>query len=372
MKFVDKKTNTNVEPRGFSMIETLIALGIFSLLAAAVITFMLSVQVQIQGEKNKSSVYLARNIVARLLKSPAAWDVTVARQKYTAFACFENPQSSCLGTDNQGYTTFALYDATGNLIVAPASSRPGFTYQGSSCIGTDLTNGNDQCPIAAQIKWKRLCPTPACENPVAHVVVDFLHSPRSRSRQQPLNTKTLRVSLDIPKFRRAVVANTVVGYYYPQPKRYDNRTSADTRSWQNPCSVHTKETRGWVDVPAPSTMLANGTAWVLQWGASNHAALLPPAPEYIPASVELEMYVAGGALPCASDSGYVIIQGNAPYDDPNWTNGAQLNVSCSRYFSSPGRYELRLVARVTSCVMNSAIDNNPDFRNMGLEYTLLR
>ncbi len=352
------------------MTEILIALGIFTLLTAAMISFMLNVQSQIQGEKTKSAVYLARNIITRFLKSPSAWDVTVAKQKSSAFACFDNPQASCMGRDQQGYTPFALYDDSGEPIVASSNANPGFNYRGVSCQGADLNNGNDACPIAVQLKWKRICPSASCENPIAHVVADFFNRPKSRSRQVPLNTKALGVSMDIPKLRQARIANEVVGYYYKDPKEYSNRTSADTRAWQNPCSIHTKTTSGPVSIPAASTMVANGSTWVLQWGGSNYAALLPD--HIIPISVELEMYIDNDPLPCASDSGYIPIDKTRSYTDPGATDGAELSVTCTRYFPSPGQHQLRLVARVTSCVMNPAINNDPDFRIMGLEYTLLR
>ncbi len=381
-----EKQRSIMTEQGFSMTEGLIAIGLFSILNAAVLSFMLSVRSEIQGEKARTAVYAARNLVLGTLKAPAAWQKTVAMQNTTNFLCYEKPQSQCANTDQQGYATFALYEAAGQTLVGPANVKPGFTYQGIPCQGADPVQGSDACPIGVQLKWKRICATHACENPVAQVVADFFHRPKGASRAAHLNTKALAIHREIPKFAAAMISATrLINHSRSLPKLYGNRTcysrrhqdkesSYISRKWQNSCWIYTYERSLKVDLPSASTLIASASNWVLIWGAKglSYWPLLPKDHD-IRSPTELELYFDKDTRPCASDSGDGLgIHRNFKYDHPGGTAGADQTVTCTRFFAAPQQVQVRLVARVTSCVSNSAIDPDPDFRVIELTSTLIR
>ena len=379
MKWIGRKLKLAQAANGFSITEVMIAIGVFTFLTAGVIGFMVSVQEELRREKARAAVYLARHTVLTLIKSPSSWAVTVTKQKFSVFNCYENPQLPCQGTDSQGYAAFALYNSSGKVVVDMPAAKPGFNYQGASCKGADSLSGNDNCPIGISLRWKRLCANKDCENPTAQVVADFFHRPKTRSLEANFNTKALAISLEIPKFGSAFILSEDVLNHDMGKKTYASRTAAKLptanqyvkRQWKNPCNIHTYEREFNVDINYSSTLVADASAWILQWGYKDSSyAKLMPSDYKMPGVSELQLYIGKDTSSCATDSGE-LASSDYPYYSEWSTSGSELTIVCSR-FLEPGRYKLRLVGRVTTCVMNSAIDNDPDFRIMKLNYTLLR
>ncbi len=180
--------------RGFSLVEMILAVGIASLvmLSIAVSTNILA---DFRKLEDKIDLNDYRMSVEVALKDRCAWGNTFYSTASTAqsgevsndgtFQCYRGPgpafqqKPGCGPSDpGAGNDLIELRDRA-DAILLSKGRESGITYKGTPCSGFSSIEGagNDACPIKPKLKWRSLCPSGQCWDPMMEFSLSFAHNP---------------------------------------------------------------------------------------------------------------------------------------------------------------------------------------------------
>ncbi len=169
---------------GFTLVETMIAIGLGSILALGVST-LLSWTVQIQTAAMTQAVLEAfqQNMIKNLA-SEAAWRNTLSAGAATGMGCLTN-LNPCTTDDTPGGPPiqdrpFVLYSVggvnPGSVIFDSTNPSNGLTSKGIPC-NTFSAAGNDACPFRYDLKWSAVCTPGNCVSPQVVVNAILMYRP---------------------------------------------------------------------------------------------------------------------------------------------------------------------------------------------------
>lgn len=137
--------------KGFSMVESMIALAILGATAVFVVN-MSSQETDKEKELNvRQTLLRLRSTLIQTLRSPDAISNTA---KTNALTCLEN-NSGCSAHD---YTPISLVDGVGIMYTDKSNTALGVNQFGKAC----TTFPSKACPFRYTIKLKTICSDPAC------------------------------------------------------------------------------------------------------------------------------------------------------------------------------------------------------------------
>lgn len=176
--------------RGSTLIQVLVATGMMAVIASNTATILKN-QSDMQTEiRLKSEILEIRQVLLSGISNDSSWTSTVSQNLF--MKCLTPSQAYCQANGTQT-KNFKLYDAGGKLIYDSVTPTSGFTLSGATC-NTYSANGNDQCPIRADINWKAVCTTAPCGSVQDIISIGFTYSPSSHSKKMPLNVGNYNVN----------------------------------------------------------------------------------------------------------------------------------------------------------------------------------
>lgn len=176
-----KKKNNN---KGFSLIQTLVVIGIISVLWTVVIELLNQVQKSQYEILMKSTVLSVKNSLLANLSSSSAWQKTVSLQP--SLKCTNNVSPYCDGAPAS--KDIVVYDSAGSVIFDSTSPSNGFTVNGVKCSTFDPVNGNDSCPIGVKVRWRALCDNSLCQSQQDLLSLQFEYKPQNSFRNVAFNS----------------------------------------------------------------------------------------------------------------------------------------------------------------------------------------
>lgn len=171
---------------GFSLVQTMIALGILSgLIAGAMNIFGWTAKLQ-NDAMNLAQLELTKTQIINTLSNPDAWAKTIELSGPQAkMGCLKN-KTSCPPNPP---SNFILYDITGSQVVVDGiDSKAGFSPRGSPCTTFSMNGGDDACPFRFDIKWQAVCDpsdSSTCIQPLILINAHLYYRPKTI--QQPIN-----------------------------------------------------------------------------------------------------------------------------------------------------------------------------------------
>lgn len=170
--------------KGFSLVQTLVVVGLISVLWTVVIELLNQVQKSQYEILMKSTVLSIRNSLLANVSSGAAWQKTVSLQP--SLKCLNNTMAFCNGTPAS--KDIVVYDAAGSVIFDSTNPSNGFTVNGIKCSTYDAINGNDACPIGVKVRWRALCNNSTCQSQQDLVSLQFEFKPQNNVRNVAFNS----------------------------------------------------------------------------------------------------------------------------------------------------------------------------------------
>lgn len=170
-----------VSKSGFSIIELMMAVGVFGIVVAA----LASMNVRMRQDQTRTASLFHLSVISKNLYTLAStqnsWMNSLnSPQNQTAMACLKN-RTQCT-SDGQPNSlpkkdiAFALLDGAGNVFFDAANPANGFSLAGTPC-NTYSAAGNDECPIRFDLKWSAQCVPPNCIDPQVKVEAQIKYSP---------------------------------------------------------------------------------------------------------------------------------------------------------------------------------------------------
>lgn len=191
-------TMKKIKNQGFSLIQTIIVLGVISVLWSVTIELLNQLQKSQTELLTKSTILTLRNSILTNISNKFAWDKSVSLQP--SLKCANNSTQYCNGT---AFTKeIVVYDSQGNIIVNSISPTEGFTSSGARCNKFDKTSGSDECPIRAIVKWRADCSDALCSSQKDIISIEFEYKPVSLSKVFPFNPANYN-QIEIPKSNMA-------------------------------------------------------------------------------------------------------------------------------------------------------------------------
>lgn len=171
---------------GFSLIETLVSTAILSVISVGLMNLS---DLSLMGQQQVQLVRVlmsARSAIEGSLKSPAAWDRTIAGNH--SFQCATTPPGCALNAANAGYYDFVVIDASGTKLSFDAGDlTTRLTPNGSHC-ENGVVDPSSSCAIKLKARWKPICDTYPCLNPSMDLKVDVVLDPApTKSTINPSN-----------------------------------------------------------------------------------------------------------------------------------------------------------------------------------------
>lgn len=170
--------------KGFSLVQTLVVIGVISVLWTVVIELLNQVQRSQYEILMKSTVLTVRNSLLANVASSASWQKTVFLQP--SLKCVSNATMYCDGTPSS--KDIIIYDAAGSVIFDSTNPTNGFTVHGVKCNTYDAVNGNDACPIGVKVRWRALCNNTLCQSQQDLISLQFDFRPQSNMRNVAFNS----------------------------------------------------------------------------------------------------------------------------------------------------------------------------------------
>lgn len=160
----------SLNKKGFSLIEVMMAAAMMTVAGVSIIALsQIANQDSVQLRATRIS-HAARSLIEAALKNPMSWRQTVT--KNSSFNCASMPAGCNVSSVNAGYYDFVLYGTADGEKVSFDSTDPTTRYSinGGACpAGT--ANPDPECPLKFIARWKPLCQTYPCQNPVLDVKV---------------------------------------------------------------------------------------------------------------------------------------------------------------------------------------------------------
>lgn len=174
----------NQNNKGFSLVQTLVVIGIITVLWTVVIELLNQVQKSQYEIMMKSTVLSIKNSILANVSSGGAWAQTVAAQP--SLKCTNNTDPYCDGAPSS--KDIIIYDSSGSIVFDSTNPINGFTVNGMKCSSFDSVNGNDACPIGVKVRWRALCNNGLCQSQQDLVSVQFEFRPSSSARNVAFNS----------------------------------------------------------------------------------------------------------------------------------------------------------------------------------------
>lgn len=159
---------------GFSITEILVALGVASVVSLAGAGLMSSSQQKLSRNEAKIVALELLQRTKTALNSPSDWQATLDANA-SKLECLRNPSVECprgaelIEVHNSGNTP--LFGANHSLI----NEESGFSSHGKSCASFDAVDGNDNCPLRVEVRFRPLCPDSGeCKNVDAHFEISVM------------------------------------------------------------------------------------------------------------------------------------------------------------------------------------------------------
>ena len=177
------------ESRGFSYLELMIAVGIFSFVVAAIAAMNFQLQA---GQVQSASLFhfstIARNL-AFLTTGQASWTNTInAQVNAQAMGCLKaaTPCTIDGGANSQPLQSvpFALLDGSGLIVYSSINPKNGYSMSGATC-ATYSPAGSNSCPIRYTLQWSAQCTPGNCVNPQVKVSATLVYTPVYASTLAP-------------------------------------------------------------------------------------------------------------------------------------------------------------------------------------------
>lgn len=168
---------------GFSLIETLIAVGLISIVAVG--TFYLLALSASSERKADAWLDEYRTELRRALEDSVAWNNTLndavnSDPASGPLTCLRN-RTDCSAATVPGGLRIRVVDRNGQVISDTSSPTTGLTVNGMPCNTFDQVNGDDACPYRISVWFSALCVT-GCTNPEFLINARFFHRPRTNSQ----------------------------------------------------------------------------------------------------------------------------------------------------------------------------------------------
>ncbi len=174
----------NINIKGFSLVQTLVIIGVISILWTVVTELLNQVQKSQYEVLMKSTVLSVRNSLLANISSSSAWQKTVSLQP--SLKCTNNTDPYCDGAPAS--KDIIVYDAAGSVVFDSTVASNGFTVNGVKCSTYDAVNGNDSCPIGVKVQWRALCSNGLCQGQQDLVSLQFDFKPKNTFRNVAFNS----------------------------------------------------------------------------------------------------------------------------------------------------------------------------------------
>lgn len=224
---------------GFSLVEIIVALGVFSvivLLSTGLFSSLFKMSSVMQSDRSLAD---ARLTVLRALEDQDSFLLSIQHpNNAAAFACLFDPAvngTGCSGVKNIEFQMFSYNPvtlATTRIPYVGLTSEPnaGFSALGTPGCAFDLATPSDTCPFRYVATWSAYCaPTnnlygmasneKYCHNPLIDVTVTFQFNPAQMSNFPPINSQ--KQSIRIMKSQSETDANKIClmtgGVFTPGP-----------------------------------------------------------------------------------------------------------------------------------------------------------
>jgi len=243
---------------GFTVVESLMAVLIFSLSGLAFSSFVTISASSQSKNKAKMSVAQSKGQVLAMIANRSVWfrnlkDAGLINHPSEIYGVKKlNPELACLrdGTPcaetATGYN-LTLTDQNGSIVVDGIDSSKGFTKEGAVCTGFSEANPSSACPWRMTLKWSPICPTAAaCTHPQVNIKVAISASEAFLQANNLTVTQT-SVMVEQPKTqpafaRKILLLTNSVHYGYPSsltidPMPYVITDSPGTISFSLPKTV---------------------------------------------------------------------------------------------------------------------------------------
>lgn len=173
----------NQNNKGFSLVQTLVVIGIITVLWTVVIELLNQVQKSQYEILMKSTVLSVKNSILANVSSGGAWAQTVTAQP--SLKCANNTDPYCNGAPAS--KDIIVYDSSGSVVFDSTNPNNGFTVNGMKCNSFDSVAGSDSCPIGVKVRWRALCSNALCQSQQDLVSVQFDYHPSSTARNVAFN-----------------------------------------------------------------------------------------------------------------------------------------------------------------------------------------
>ena len=164
-----------VKSTGFSLMETLLAMAIISIVLLAVTALDMKSREQATKMIDATQVDIFRRQLVGLIRNDMSWQQTIVHNNSSAMNCLQTPGGTCTVVGFAAAQPFVLYDGAGNLVYDPTSGN-GFTATGVSCVGFSSVASTPNCPFSYDMRWYA---TSANPSPVVAVYATLLVTPNS-------------------------------------------------------------------------------------------------------------------------------------------------------------------------------------------------
>lgn len=201
-----------LKQKGFSIIETLMAIGISSVVLLSMTDTLITTVKYSKFVDSSQQAQILKDEFKEVLTNECAIDNTIRDPLNISMECLR------AGADCTSFSgSMNLRDNANNLIVDSFTSTAGFNYAGNPCNGFDEVNGNNECPFRWRFNWKPFClEGSSCENPMIEITSTLEH--------KPLNNDQLTQIFNFDKYSIKTLKRSYQSYTNCQAALNDGNT----------------------------------------------------------------------------------------------------------------------------------------------------
>lgn len=179
--------------RGFTLVETLIVMGLLIVVIFGVATvFHLTSRLQVENSLDASLADIRQDI-RNLLRDDTSWSNTTLETANTSLQCLTSGTCAL----NTWKPILKLRDSNNAVAYDFSNPKVGFSTSGDICSGFSTTTTTLSCPLQAILKWRAVCASPCTGVPQLEFLLSFAVTAPSANASgltDVLNTNQLSMS----------------------------------------------------------------------------------------------------------------------------------------------------------------------------------
>lgn len=164
---------------GFTIVEVLVSLGIWSALTLGVgLAIHHTFRMQ-NRSRSLVQVEMFRQAIVQAVESDIGWAKVVKDARNVSMECLRSGTPCTIDGSDMGAplasVPLVLLQPDGRLLFDATKATQGLTPQGDLC-DTFSSAGNDACPFRFELNWSALCSPGSCTNPQIVVSAKLIYS----------------------------------------------------------------------------------------------------------------------------------------------------------------------------------------------------